>query len=189
MKYLIVTGILILSTTALLVSQGSQSANEALWQAARDGDTAGITAALARGADVNARSRYDVTALFFAATSGRLEAVKLLIARGADVNAQDTFYRSRAAEMAITNGHVDVALYLLQNGADGDSLLAMGVQQNQEAIVKAAAAGKVSRQALQNAFTLAGATKRDALILPIKEALDKLPPEAAPAFTVNPAVL
>ena len=102
-----------------------------------------ITAALAKGADVNAKSRYDVTALIFAAGSGRLEAVKLLIARGADVNAQDTFYRARAAEMAITNGHVDVTLYLLQNGADADGLLAMGVQQNQEAIVKAAAAGKV----------------------------------------------
>ncbi|HET9219408.1 MAG TPA: PQQ-binding-like beta-propeller repeat protein [Terriglobia bacterium] len=189
MKNFILTGMLILTATALLVSQGSQSANEALWQAARDGDTAAITAALAKGADINAKSRYDVTPLFFAATSGRLEAVKLLVARGADVNAQDTFYRSRAAEMAITNGHVDVTLYLLQNGADGDSLLAMGVQQNQEAIVKAAAAGKVSRQALQSALALAGNTKRDALIPPIKEALDKLPPEAAPAFTVNPAVL
>jgi outer membrane protein assembly factor BamB len=189
MKNFIVTGILILGMTALLVSQGTQSANEALWQAARDGDTAGITAALARGAEINAKSRYDVTALFFAATSGRLEAIKLLVARGADVNVQDTFYRSRAAEMALSNGHTDVTVYLLQNGADGDSLLAMGVQQNQEAIVKAAAAGKVSRQALQSALTVAGTTKRDALILPIKEALDKLPPEPAPAFTVNPAVL
>ena len=34
--------------------------------------------------------------------------MKLLVARGANVNAQDTFYRARAAEMAITNGHVDV---------------------------------------------------------------------------------
>jgi ankyrin repeat protein len=98
-----------------------------------DGDTAGITAALAKGADVNAKSRYDVTALIFAAGSGRLEAVKLLISRGADVNAQDTFYRARAAEMAITNGYCDVALHLLQNGADGDGLLAMGVQTNNEA--------------------------------------------------------
>jgi ankyrin repeat protein len=110
MKKFVVTATLILTTTALLVSQGSQSANEALWQAAREGDTAGITAALGKGADVNAKSRYDVTALFFAATSGRLEAVKLLVARGADVNVQDTFYRTRAAEMAITNGHTDVTI-------------------------------------------------------------------------------
>jgi outer membrane protein assembly factor BamB len=184
-----ITGTLVLASIALLMGQGSQAANEALWQAARDGDTAGITAALAKGADVNAKSRYDVTPLIFAAGSGRLEAVKLLIARGADVNAQDTFYRARAAEMAVTNGHVDVTLYLLQNGADGDGLLAMGVQTNNEAVVKAAVGGKISRQALQNALTLAGTMKRETLAPLIKAALDKLPPEAAPAFAVNPALL
>jgi outer membrane protein assembly factor BamB len=189
MKHVSIVGILLAAAVTVAVAQGAQAANEALWQAARDGDTAGITAALAKGADVNAKSRYNVTALFFAASSGRLEAVKLLIARGADVNAQDTFYRARAAEMAITNGHVDVTLYLLQNGANGDGLLAMGVQQNQEAIVKAAAAGNVSRQALQSALTLATTMKREALQPVLKAALDKLPPEAAPAYTVNPAVL
>jgi len=189
MKTFTLTGILIAALIAVALAQGSQAANEALWQAARDGDTAGITAALAKGADVNAKSRYDVTALIFAAGSGRLEAVKLLISRGADVNAQDTFYRARAAEMAITNGYVDVALHLLQNGADGDGLLAMGVQTNNEAIVKAAVSGTVSRQALQNALTLATNMKREAFAPLIKAALDKLPPETAPAFSVNPAVL
>jgi ankyrin repeat protein len=160
MKTLTLTSIVTAAAIAVALAQGSQTANEALWQAARDGDTAGITAALAKGADVNAKSRYDVTPLIFAAGSGRLEAVKLLIARGADVNAQDTFYRARAAEMAITNGHVDVTLYLLQNGAEADGLLAMGVQTNNDALVKAAVAGKVSRQALQSALTLAGTMKR-----------------------------
>ena len=183
------TATLVLASIALLLGQGTQAANEALWQAARDGNTAGITAALAKGADVNAKSRYDVTALIFAAGSGRLDAVKLLISRGADVNAQDTFYRARAAEMAITNGYADVALYMLQNGADGDGLLAMGVQTNNEAIVQAAVSGKVSRQALQNALTLATNMKREAFAPLIKAALDKLPPETAPAFNVNPAVL
>ena len=148
-----------------------------MWEASRAGDTTRITAALAQGADVNAKSRYDVTPLIFAAGSGRLEAVKLLISRGADVNAQDTFYRARAAEMAITNGYADVAIHLLQNGADGDGLLAMGVQTNNEAIVKAAVSGKVSRQALQNALTLATNMKREAFAPLIKAALDKLPPE------------
>jgi outer membrane protein assembly factor BamB len=189
MKTLVTTGALVLASVSLLLGQGSQAANEALWQASRDGDTAGITAALAKGADVNAKSRYDVTPLIFAAGSGRLEAVKLLVARGANVNAQDTFYRARAAEMAITNGHVDVTLYLLQNGAEGDGLLAMGVQQNQEAIVKAAVAGKVSRQALQSALMLATNMKRETLAPVIKEALDRLPAEPAPSFTVNPAAL
>ena len=61
MKRLITTGALLLTSVSLLLAQGSQAANEALWQASRDGDTAGITAALAKGADVNAKSRYDVT--------------------------------------------------------------------------------------------------------------------------------
>ena len=190
MKTLTLTAVLIAAAIAVAIGQGAQAANEALWEAARAGDTGAITAALAKGADVNAKSRYDVTPLIFAAGSGRLEAVKLLIARGANVNAQDTFYRARAAEMAITNGHVDVTLYLLQNGAEADGLLAMGVQQNQEALVKAAVGGKVTRQGLQAAATMAGNMKRDALVAIIKPALDKLPPEpAAPAFAVNPATL
>ena len=66
----------------------------------------------------------------------------------------------------------------------------MGVQQNQEALVKAAVGGKVTRQGLQAATTMAGNMKRDALVAIIKPALDKLPPEpAAPAFAVNPATL
>jgi outer membrane protein assembly factor BamB len=189
MRRAIIAVTLAFASAGLLLAQGSQALNEALWQAARDGDTAAISAALAKGADVNAKSRYDVTPLFFAAGSGRLEAVKLLVSRGADVNAQDTFYRARAAEMAVSNGHVDVALYLLQNGANGDALLSMGVQQNHEAIVKAALAGTVSRQALQSALTLATNMKRDGLAPLITAALDKLPPENAPAFVVSPAVL
>ena len=190
MKTLTLIGILLAASFAVGLGQGSQAANEALWQASRDGDTAAITAALARGADVNAKSRYDVTAVIFAASSGRLDAVKLLVARGANVNATDTFYRTNAADMAMSNGHVDVTVYLLQNGAEADGMLAAGVQENQEAIVKAAVAGKVSRQALQAAFAMAGTLKRETLTPIIKAALDKLPPEvAAPAFAVNPATL
>ena len=104
-------------------AQLAQTANESLWEACRAGDTTRIAAALSQGAEMNAKSRYDVTALFFAAGGGHLEAVKLLVARGADVNLQDSFYRATAAEMAATNRHTDVAVYLLQNGANGDGLL------------------------------------------------------------------
>ena len=97
---LVVVGMAVLAAVAVTAAQGPQAANEALWEASRTGDTAGITAALAKGADVNAKSRYDVTPLIFAAGNGRLDAVKLLLSRGADVNAQDTFYRARATEMA-----------------------------------------------------------------------------------------
>jgi len=83
-RYGIVT--LILGATCAAVvnatGQGSAAANEALWDAARLGDVARITAALDKGADINAKSRYDVTPLILAANNGRMDAVKLLIARG-----------------------------------------------------------------------------------------------------------
>jgi len=115
--------------------------------------------------------------------------VKLLVARGADVNAQDTFYRARAAEMASTNGYTEVAVFLVQNGSDADGALASGVQGNQEALVKAALGGKVTRQGLQAAVGMAGMMRRETLVPLIRAVLDKLPPEAAPAFAVSPASL
>ncbi|HZM95974.1 MAG TPA: PQQ-binding-like beta-propeller repeat protein [Vicinamibacterales bacterium] len=187
---LTITAITVLMVVPLVAGQGSQAANESLWEASRAGDTTRITAALAAGADVNAKSRYDVTPLIFAAGNGRLDAVKLLLSRGAEVNAQDTFYRARAADMALVNGYAEVALYLVQNGSDADSALAAGVQGNDEAIVKAALAGKVTRQGLQSAMSMAGVMKREALIPIIKGVLDKLPAEAAaPAFVINPTTL
>ena len=190
---LAITLVVLLGSFVPASGQGTQAANERLWEAARTGDTARITAALADGADVNARARYDVTALVFAAGGGRLEAVKLLVARGANVNAEDSFYRGRATEMALTSGHTDVALFLLQNGAIADAALAIGVQQNNEALVTAAASGRVSRAGLQSALTTAQTAKREPLVAAIQVALDRLPPEpatpAAPAFTVDAAVL
>jgi outer membrane protein assembly factor BamB len=169
--------------------------NEALFEAARAGDTAGIAAALDRGADVNAKARYDVTPLIFAAGGGKLEAVRLLVARGADVNSQDSFYRARAAEMAIGNGHTDVALFLLQNGSKGgDNMLMGGVQADNLALVKAALSSDVTRQGLQTALGIAERLKREPMIAVIKPALDALPAPApalasAPAFTIDPASL
>lgn len=187
---LLLTAIAVLAAAVVTAAQGSSAANESLWEAARTGDTARIATALAQGADVNAKSRYEMTALIFAADSGKLDAVKLLVARGADVNAQDTFYRARAADMASANGHTDVAVFLVQNGSSADDGLASGVQGNQEALVNAALAGKVTREGLQAALRMAGAMKRDSFVPLIKAALDKLPPEAAaPVFAVNPATL
>jgi hypothetical protein len=183
-------GVAVLSVTGLVAGQASQAANESLWEAARAGDTTRISAALAQGADVNAKSRYDVTPLIFAAGNGRLDAVKLLLSRGADVNAQDTFYRARAADMASANGYVEVAIFLVQNGSNADSALAGGVQTNSEALIKAALAGKVTRQGLESAIGMAGMMKRESLVPLMKGALDKLPAAtAAPAYTVSATVL
>jgi len=187
-RVLTLTGAVALTMGVVLSGQGQQTANEMLWEAARVGDTARITAALQQGADVNAKSRYDVTALFFAASSGQLEAVKLLVARGADLNAQDAFYHAQAADMALSNGYIDVAVFLIQSGAAADGALAAGVQTNNEAVVRAAVGGKVTRAGLQTALALAGAMKRVAFEPVIKGALDRLPPEpAARVYQVDPA--
>ena len=169
----------------------AQSANEALFEAARAGDVARIEAALAQGAGINATSRYNVTPLIFAASNGRLEAVKLLVARGANVNAEDSFYRSTAAQMALGNGHIDVALLLFQNGWDGaNTLMGFGVQSDNVALVKTALTGKVTHQAVLAALAAAERLKRAALIPILKAALDALPAEpAVPAFAVDPATL
>ena len=170
----------------------AQSANEALFEAARAGDIPRIEAALAQGAGINATSRYNVTPLIFAASNGRLEAVKLLVARGANVNAQDSFYRSSAAAMALGNGHVDVAVFLLQNGweSGADYVALFGVQSDNAALVKTALTSKVTHQGLQAALGAAERMKRAALIPILKAALDALPAaSAAPAFAVDPATL
>jgi outer membrane protein assembly factor BamB len=177
--------------TRVAAWQDRTTSNEALFEAARAGDTASIIGALDRGADVNAKARYDVTPLIFAASGGKLDAVRLLVARGADVNSQDSFYRARAAEMALGNGHADVALFLLQNGArGGDNMVMGGVQADNLAIVKAALSGDVTRQGLQVALGMAERAKREPMIALIKPALDALPPgpaAPAPPPAANPA--
>jgi len=193
-RTVILVGIVFWATAAVATGHGQAAqggANESLFEAARAGDTAGIAAALDKGADVNAKSRYDVTALIFAASNGRLEAVKLLVARGADVNVQDTFYHARAAEMAMGNGHVEVAMFLLQNGSKGgDNLLVAGVQSDNSGLLKAALASDVTRQGLQTALTMADRMKREALVPLLKAALDARPVQPAPpAFAIAPATL
>ena len=133
-----------------------------------------------------------MTPLIFAASNGRLDAVKLLVARGANVNAEDSFYHSTAAGMALGNGHVDIAVFLLQNGWEGgaDDLALFGVQSDNATLVKTALTSKVTRQGVQAALGAAERMKRAALIPILKAALDALPAEpAAPAFAVDPATL
>lgn len=91
---------------------------------------------IARGADVNARSKVNVwerqntmeprekwlplgglTPLLFAAREGCLGCAQLLVEAGADLNVQDPHGVS-APVMAIINGHFDVAAYLIDKGAD-----------------------------------------------------------------------
>jgi len=188
MSRVLIVGAAIFAATLVAIAQ---SPDEALFEAARAGDTARIEAALAQGAKINATARYNMTPLIFAAGTGRLDAVKLLVARGANVNAEDSFYRLTAATMALTNGHVDVAIFLFENGWDGgDYLTLFGVRSDNATLVKTGLTGKVSRQGIEAALGAAEQMKRTALVPILKAALDALPSEpAAPAFAVDPATL
>ena len=182
---------LLVSLSIVLPAVPAADFREALWSAARAGDTAAIAAALDKGADVNAKSRYDATALFFAADRGHLEAVRLLVARGADVNVQDTFYRFRPLDMALMNDHAAVAVLLLEKGSKGGrGALRSGVRLNHLPLVKAAlGVADLDRPTLQSALSAAEKDKRTEIAALVKAALDARPPEPAPSYTIDPAVL
>jgi outer membrane protein assembly factor BamB len=180
-----------LALTLLMAAAPAADPKEALWSAARAGDTARLAAALDKGADVNAKSRYDATALFYAADRGHLEAVRLLVARGADVNLQDTFYKMRPIDLALGNEHAAVAVLLLEKGSRGGGrALRTGVELGDAGLVKAAlAAADTDRAALQAALAAAEKEKRAEIAALVKAALDARPPDAAPSYAVDPAVL
>src|SRR6186713_959842 len=107
---------LVLSVAAL--AQGSKAElNEQLFEAVRKGDAAAVTAALDRGADVNAKFRYGTTALFKAAERGNADVTKVLLDRGADVHVKHTFHRATALSWALQTDHLHVVTLLLQKGA------------------------------------------------------------------------
>src|SRR4026209_2729404 len=133
--------VFLFSLLALLFPQTQtnpkQDLNDQLFEAVRKGDAAAVTAALDRGADVNAKLRYGTTALFKAAERGNAEVTKVLLARGADVNVKDTFYRATAMSWALQNDHLDVVTLLLQKGAEGaEDVLMQGARGGKEGIVK-----------------------------------------------------
>src|SRR6185503_6370220 len=135
--------ILLFSLLALLFPQTQtnpkQELNDQLYEAVRKGDVAAVTAALDRGADVNAKFRYGATALFKAAERGNAEVAKVLLDRGADVQVKDTFYGATALSWALQNDHLNVVTLLLQKGAEGaEDVLMQGVRGGKEEIVKLA---------------------------------------------------
>ena len=122
------------------IAQDAKSAlNDQLWEAARKGDAAEVTALLDKGADVNAKFRYGTTALFKAAERGNAEVVKVLLARGADVSVKDTFYGATAMSWALQNNHFDVVRELLEKSADSvDEVLVTGARGKKPELVRIA---------------------------------------------------
>jgi hypothetical protein len=164
---------------------------DALFDAARRGDRAAVISLLDRGVDVNARSRYGVSALGFAAGEGHLEVVRLLMDRGADVQVADSFYGSRAIDFALRAGHADVALFLLSKGSKGAAgALNFAIRSKNIALVDAAlATGEVEAAALSNASALADRQGGPEIAAMVKKAASAKPATAPGTMALDPAAL
>lgn len=73
------------------------------------------------GADVNAKSNDNKTALMYAAFNGKVRVVKELLDRGADVNLRSHQLGWTALALAAFHGHIDVVSLLLNRGADAQA--------------------------------------------------------------------
>src|SRR5205807_2665001 len=89
---------------------------DALWAAVRAGDVAAVRAAVANGADGNARNEYGVTALWIAAGKGNLDVVESLVGKGADVNARDDIWYQTPLTAAVGSSKVDMVRFLIKSG-------------------------------------------------------------------------
>jgi Ankyrin repeats (3 copies) len=182
--------ILLLSFCAALALQtatpSKQELNDQLFEAVRKGDAAAVTAALDKGADVNAKFRYGATALFKAAERGHTEVAKILLDRGADVKVKDTFYGATAMSWALDNKHFEiVALILEKGGGDVDEVLTQGARENNAELVKIALSkGGATASTLTAALESATANPEGA---PIVDMLKKA--GAQPALKVDAAIL
>jgi len=181
--------VFLFSLLALLFPQAQtnskQELNDQLYEAVRKGDAAAVTAALDRGADVNAKFRYGTTALFKAAERGNADVAKVLLDRGADVQVKDTFYGATALSWALQNDHLNVVSLLLAKGAEGaEDVLLSGVRANKEDVVKMALdGGKIKPEDL----TAALAFSMNANTTAISDLLKKA--GAAPPMEVDAATL
>jgi outer membrane protein assembly factor BamB len=173
-----------LSFSSTTIAQGLE---DQLFAAARRGDAAAVAELLRSGVDVNAKTRYGVTALTYASRHGHTDVVQALLAAGADVNAADTFYHGTPLSSAASEGHGDVVRLLLAKGAgDLDGALENAIYGGSAEIVGMILdAGPVRPQTARSALRLAESLKKDDVLARLKEKLVEIPaPVAVSAETL-----
>ena len=98
------------------IQRGGTPEND-LINGAIEGNLGDVQQALDAGADVNAKSWYNRTALTQASWNGHTEIVKLLLENGADVNAKN-YDDYPALIRASQYGYTEIVAMLLEKGAD-----------------------------------------------------------------------
>jgi ankyrin repeat protein len=124
----------LLSHGAIVDAKESQRGQTAIMWAAAEGNVEAVEALIKAGADFRARLESGYTPLFFAVREGKIGVVRALLKAGCNVN--DTLQTSHRAskkpgnagslpgagtsalELAVANGHFELASYLLDQGAD-----------------------------------------------------------------------
>ncbi len=113
--------------------------DQALYEAAKDGEVMEINQLLDRGANVNCSINGDGSPLIGAARNGRLEAVRLLLDRGADPN-MAVPGDGNPLIMAARDGQADVVTLLLDRGARIDEV----VPGDENALIQASSSGQLA---------------------------------------------
>src|SRR5687767_11327812 len=117
----------------------SNSLDETLLNAALVNDFRGVTQAVERGANVNAKARYNMTALLYAARNANLEMVKFLIDRGADIAVEEVYYGRSAFRTAVAGGQIEMVRYLLEKAAPaGPEILPFVLQRKDFELLRSA---------------------------------------------------
>ena len=177
----------LLAPLALVAQDPKQDLNNQMWEAARKGDVVAVTAALDKGADVNAKFRYGTTALFKAAERGHADVVKVLLARGADATVKDTFYGATAMSWALDNDHVEVVRAILEKDESSvTQVLMRGARQGKAPLVEIALAkGGLKPEALTSAYAAVMEDKEKTAIAEILKKAGATPPIEVDAATLQ----
>lgn len=121
---LVLLGVILSLTASLWTGSGGEvfrsknnAQDERLFDAASDGDMAGVVRALADGGSPNASCGRGCTALMIAAAGGRVQILDVLLAHGANINATSEAGMT-ALSAAIARGEAGTVEHLLRCGAD-----------------------------------------------------------------------
>ena len=93
------------------------SKDDALRNAATEGNLKKVQRLIEEGTDINAKNKTDNTALSLAAWAGHTDIAKLLIEKEADINVMNT-YGQTVLMLAASGGHTDIVKLLIEKEAD-----------------------------------------------------------------------